>query len=79
MWKKREGAVRDSTLDPAPTLLPATLPLLLLLRLLLPRREREVLRPRRGPAPEEDGHWAPWRREPTEEQLTLPASEPGSG
>lgn len=52
----------QSTLEPAPTLLPVTLPLRLLLLLLLllpPRRDREVLRPLRGMPEEDDGHWAP--------------------
>jgi hypothetical protein len=50
------------TLEPAPTLLPVTLPLRLLLLLLLllpPRRDREVLRPLRCMPEEDDGHWAP--------------------
>ena len=49
-------------MEPAPTLLPVTLPLRLLLLLLLllpPRRDREVLRPLRGMPEEDDGHWAP--------------------
>ena len=57
------GLTADNhTLEPAPTLLPVTLPLRLLLLLLLllpPRRDREVLRPLRGMPEEDDGHWAP--------------------